>query len=152
MTMKLTLAIVLECFPTECRVQLLEDSTPITVHYSAPVQARIKIYPDQLVALDTNPTIPEVVYRWHYVKVEQLKGDKVIIIDPHGQLRELGTAPGLPVAPQVNDWVFATLGGYVDQGEIFDIAVDGRPTHPAYLSNYAFSKVEEFYQKMAPEA
>ena len=152
MTMKLTLAIALECFPTECRVQLLEDSAPITVHYSAPVQARLKIYPGQLVALDTNPATPEVVYRWHYVKVAQLKGDKVLITDHRGQLIELISAPGLPVAPQVGDWVFVTLGGSVDQSEVFDIAIDGRPVHPAYLSNYAFPKIEQFYHKIASES
>jgi hypothetical protein len=146
MNMKLTLAIALECFPTECKVQLLDDSTPSMVHYSAPVQARIKIHPEQLVALDTSPAIPEVVYRWHYVKVAQVNDAKVFITDHQGQLIEVVSAPGLPVAPQVGDWVFAALG---DQSEVFDIAIDGRPAHPAYLSQYALAKVEQFYQMRA---
>ncbi|HEX2909699.1 MAG TPA: hypothetical protein VH186_02755 [Chloroflexia bacterium] len=148
MPMKLTLAIALDCFPTECRVQLVDSGETQTVHYAAPVQARLKIYPGQLVALDTNPAIPEIVYRWHYVKVEQLKGDTAVIKDHQGQLVELVNAPGLPETPQVGDWVFATLGGNVAPSELFDIAVDGRPAHPAFLSDYAFPKVEEFYQKI----
>lgn len=55
MTMKLTLAVTLECLPEECRVQLLESDTPITVHYSTRVKANpsLKIRPGQLVALNT---------------------------------------------------------------------------------------------------
>jgi hypothetical protein len=150
--MKLALAIALECFPTECRVQLLDSDTPITVNYAAPVQARIIIRPGQLVALDTNPETPEIVYRWHYAKVEQLKGDKVLIDDHHGHLVEAVKAEGLEVALQVGDWIFLTIGGHAAQGEIVDIAIDGRPAHPVYVGNYVFPKVEEFYQKMAGQS
>jgi hypothetical protein len=146
--MKLTLAIALECSPTECRVQLLDADTPITVRYSPPVQARLIIRPGQLVALDTNPTPPEIVYRWHYARVEQLKGANALIDNHRGQLVEVVPAEGLEVAPQVGDWVFVTIGGNPGQSEIFDIAIDGRPAHPAFLSNYAFPKVEEFYLKI----
>lgn len=148
MSMKLTLAIALECFPTECRVQLLEGVTPITVHYSAPVQARLQIRPGQLVALDTNPDTPEVVYRWHYAKIEQLKGDKAFIDNHRGQLIEVVKAEGLEAALQEDDWVFVTGGGPGEQGEIVDIAIEGRPAHPVYLGNYVFPKVEEFYHKI----
>lgn len=148
MSLKLTLAIALECFPTECRVQLLDTDTPTTVNYSPPVQARIKIWPGQLVALNTVPAIPEIVYRWHYVQVEGLKGDKVLITNHQGQPVELIVAPGLEVAPQVGDWVYATIGGSPDQSEVYDTAVDGRPAHPTFLRGYAFPKVEQFYQKI----
>ncbi len=149
MPMKLTLAVALECFPTECRVQLLEEDTPITVHYSAPVKSNIVIRPDQLVALDTSPDVPEIVYRWHYVQVKQLKEGKVFIDDHHGHLVEAVNAEGLEVAPQMDDWLFATIGGYANMGEIVDIAIDGRPAHPAYLRDNMLPKVEEFYQKRA---
>jgi hypothetical protein len=146
--MKLTLAIALECFPSECRVQLLEADTPGTVHYSPPVQARLIIRPGQLVALDTNPAIPEIVYRWHYARVEQLKGANALIDDHHGQLIEVIPAEGLEVAPQVGDWIFVTIGGKAAPSEIFDIAINGRPAHPEYFTKYAFPKVEEFYRKI----
>jgi hypothetical protein len=149
MPMKLTLAVTLECPPAECRVQLLDQAEPVTVHYSARVQARIKIWPGQLVALDTTPAIPEVVYRWHCVKVEQLKEDQILVSSHQGQLVELVKAPGLEATPQVGDWVFATLGNPAEQGEVVDIAVDGRPAHPAWLSSYVLPKVEQFYQRIA---
>ncbi len=149
MSMKLALAIALECLPTECKVQFLESDTPVTVHYSARVQARIKIHPGQLVALDTTPAIPEIVYRWHYARVAELRGDKVVVITDHqGQLVELVKAERLEIAPQVGDWVFVTLGGNVAESEVFDIAIDGRPTHPVQLASYVLPKVEQFYQKM----
>lgn len=146
MNMKLTLAVALECGPTDCRVQLVEDGSIITVAYSAPVHSRgLKIHPHQLVVLDTNPTTPEIVYRWHYNKVEELKGDKVIIKDHQGQLAELVKAEGVEVSPQVGDWVFVALGSGL---EVLDIAIEGRPAHPAYFREYAFPKVEQFYQKI----
>ena len=148
MNMKLTLAVALECFPTDCRVQLVEGGSIITAAYSAPVQAHIKVRPGQLVALDTNPATPEIVYRWHYNQVEELKGDKVIIKDHQGQLVELVRAEGLEAAPQVGDWVFVTLGGNFAPSEVFDVAIDGRPAHPAYFSEYAFPKVEQFYRRI----
>lgn len=149
MSMKLTLAVALECFPTECRVQLLDSDTPITVHYSAPVQARIKIWPGQLVALDTNPATPEVVFRWHHARVAQVKGDKVVIDNQHGPLVEAVCAKGLEATPQVDDWVFVTLGG---DSEVADIAIEGRPAHPVYLNKYALPKVEQFYRKITGQA
>jgi hypothetical protein len=148
MPMTFTLAIALECSPNECRVQLLDADTPITVRYSPPVQARLIIRPGQLVALDTTPSPPEIVYRWHYARVEQLKGANALIDNHRGQLVEVVPAKGLEVAPKVGDWVFATLGGPAGQSEIFDVAIDGRPAHPVFLSNYAFPKVEEFYRKI----
>ncbi len=154
MSMKLTLAIALECFPTECRVQLLDSDRPTTVPYSARVLANplLVIRPGQLVALDTNLALPEVVYRWHYARVEGLKGDKVLIADRQGQLIELVRAEGLELAPQVNDWVFVTLGGSGAQSEVVDLATDGRPAHPAYFSKHVLPKVEQFYQRIADKA
>jgi hypothetical protein len=144
--MKLTLAVVLECSPTECKVQPLEEDMPITVHYSAPVKSNIVIRPDQLVALDTTPDVPEIVYRWHNLQVKQSEGDKVLLDDHRGHLVEAVNAEGLDVAPQVDDWVFAALG---EKGEIIDISIDGRPAHPAFLREHVLPKVEEFYQKRA---
>lgn len=151
MTMKLTLAVTLECLPEECRVQLLESDTPITVHYSTRVKANpsLKIRPGQLVALNTATDIPEVVYRWHYSKVEQLKEDKVLIDNHQGQLIELVLAEGFEAAPQVGDWVFVTIGGNPGQSEVVDIAIDGRPAHPAFFGNYFFPRIEQMYQETA---
>jgi hypothetical protein len=144
--MKLTLAIALECSPTECKAQLLESGAVVLAQYSAQVLARIRTLPGQLVALDLNPARPVVVYRWHPGTVRQLKGDKIIVDDQHSSLIEASNAPGLEVAPQVNDWVFVSFG-YANQWEVADLAIDGRPAHIEYLSNYAFPKIEELYRK-----
>ncbi len=154
MTMKLILAVALECLPEECRVQLLDSDTPISVHYSTRVKANpsLVIRPGQLVALNTATDIPEVVYRWHYSKVEQLIGDKVFIVNHRGQLIELVLAEGLEAAPQVGDWVFVTIGGNTGQSEVADIAIDGRPAHPVFLGNYFFPRIEQMYQKAADKS
>jgi hypothetical protein len=79
--------------------------------------------------------------------VKELKDGKVFVDDHRGHLAEVGIAEGLELTPQVDDVVFATIGGYEDQGEIIDIAIDGNPAHPAFLKGYALPKVEQFYQK-----
>ncbi|NWJ95722.1 MAG: hypothetical protein HXX20_08070 [Chloroflexi bacterium] len=148
MAMKLTLAIALECSPTECKAQLLDSGGVVLAQYSTQVQARIQTLPGQLVALDLNPVRPIVVYRWHPGTVRQLKGDKVIVDDQHCSLIEASSATGLEVVLQVNDWVFVSFG-YANRWEVADLAIDGRPTHIEYLSNYAFPKIEELYRKGA---
>ncbi len=152
MAMKLTLAIALDCSPTECKAQLLESGEVLLTHYSAPVQARIRTLPGQLLALNLNLTRPEVVYRWHPGTVYQLKGGNVIVVDDqHSSLIEAWSAPGLEVAPQVNDWVFVS-SGYSGRWEVADIAIDGRPVHTEYLSNYAFPRIEQLYREIAGSA
>lgn len=144
MTMKMVLGIALECSPTECRVQLLNDGGIILAHYSAPVRKRIQTQSGQLVAVDMNPAMPEVVYRWLSGTVRELKGNLVVVDDQHCNLIEAVSAEGLEFVPQVGDWVFVSFG-YSSQREISDLAIDGRPAHPVYLSNYAFPKIEELY-------
>ncbi len=146
MPMKLTLAIALECSPTECRALLLENGGVIVARYSVPVQARIRTQPGQLVALDLNPVRPEVVYRWQPGIVRKLKASKIIVDDQHSSLMEAASAPGLKVIPQVNDWVYVS-SGYAGHWEVADTAINGRPAHIEYLSNYAFPKIEELYRK-----
>lgn len=151
MSMKLTLAIALDCSPTECKAQLLESGGVVLAQYSAPVQARIKTMPGQLVALNLNPARPEVVYRWHPGTVRQFKGDKVVVDDQHCSLIEARCAPGLEVDLQIDEWVFVSFG-YAGRWEVADLAVDGHPAHIEYLSNYAFPRIEQLYRDLAREA
>ena len=145
MPMKLTLAIALDCSPTECKAQLLEDGGVILAHYSEQVQARARTIPGQLLAVDINPVRPVVVYRWLPGTVWQLKGDKVVVDDQHSSLIEASTAPGLEIVPQIDDWVFVSFG-YANRWEIADLAIDGRPAHIEYLMSYAFPKIQELYR------
>jgi hypothetical protein len=148
MPMKLTLAIALDCSPTECKAQLLESGEVLLAQYSAPVKARIQTQPGQLVALNLNSVRPEVVYRWHPGTVWKLREDKVIVVDDqHSNLIEAVSAPGLEIIPQVDDWVFVS-SGYAGHWEVADTAIDGRPAHIQYLSNYAFPKIEQLYREM----
>lgn len=152
MPMNLALAVAKECSPTECRVELVDSGEVISCQVSGPMQAVLKIFPGQLVALDTNLNPPEIVYRWHYGKVEGVEGDKVILGGMGGRTIEVGKAPGLEVEPQVGDWVFATGGTPTEQGEVVDVAANGRPAHPAFLRVYLFPKVEEFWRKRFGQA
>jgi hypothetical protein len=148
MSMNLTLAIALECSPEECQIELVESGEKLTVRYSAPIQKNIKIFPGQLVALDLNPAIPEVVYRWHYLAVRQVLDGKVVLEDGRGRAVDATLAPGVETLPQVEDWVFATVGGYPAQAEVIDTAIDGHPAHPDQVARYTFPLVEEFYRKL----
>ncbi|MGO8969539.1 MAG: hypothetical protein ACLQDQ_08205 [Myxococcaceae bacterium] len=145
--MELTLAVALECSPTECQVELVEGGETRTVKVSSPMQAVLKIFPGQLVALDTNLSPPEIVYRWHYAKVERVEGEKLVLGGMGGRTIEVRKAPGLETAPRAGDWVFATGGTPTEPGEVVDTAVDSRPAHPAFLREYVFPKVEEFWRK-----
>lgn len=147
MPMNLTLAVALACSPTDCRVELLDSGEELTCKVSGPMQAVLKIFPGQLVALDTNPATPEIVYRWHYGKVEAVEGAKIVLGGMGGRLIEVGKAPGLELEPQAGDWVFATGGTPTEQGEVVDTAVGGRPAHSGFLREYLIPKVEEFWRK-----
>ena len=152
MPMNLALAVALECSPTECRVELVDSGEALTVKIASAMQAVLKIFPGQLVALDTNPNPPEIVYRWHYGKVERVEGAKVVLGGMGGRTIEVGKAPGLPADPQAGDWVFATGGTPAEPGEVVDTAVDGRPAHPAFLREYVFPKVKEFWRQRFGQA
>ncbi len=151
MAMKMKLAIALDCSPTECKALLLDSGAVILTEYSARVLARLSTQPGMLVAVDLNPVMPQVVYRWHSGKVRELKGGMIVVDDQHCHLIEAYCAPGLVVVPQVDDWVFLTRG-YSQQWEVADIAIDGRPVHSEYLSNYAFPKIAQLYTEPFPPA
>jgi hypothetical protein len=147
MAMKLALAIALECSSTEYKVELIDGREIITAKISIPMQAVLKIFPGQLLALDTNLNPPEIVYRWHRGKIERVDGERLVLGGMGGRTIEVGKARGLEANPQPGDWVFATGGTPTEQGEVVDTAVEGRPAHPVFLREYLLPKVEEFWRK-----
>ncbi len=145
--MKLILAVALECSPTECKVERVEGGENTTARVSSAMQAVLKIFPGQLLALNMECAPPEIVYRWHFCKVERIEGTNLVLGAMGGRTLEVGRAPGLDAEVRVGDSVFATGGTPTERGEVVDTAVNGRPAHPSFLREYALPKVEEFWRK-----
>ncbi len=84
--MKLKLAIVRSCDQDGCIVNRIEDGEELSISYSRLVKGRIKISKDHLVALDTDPSPMELVWRWIRAEVDQVEAGSVVLDDRRGQL------------------------------------------------------------------
>lgn len=158
--MKLELAIAKSCSPSSCKVELLHDSSVIEARYSAPVQDTIKIRPRELVAVDVSEEHPEVVYRVARLgAVERMEGDRVGVLrlngageamaDQHGvRVHYVPPTGGLEATFAPGDEVFFTAGA---EGELLDVAVDGRPAQPERLRAKFFPRIIQLYAKLGSE-
>ena len=155
--MNLELAIAKSCSSSGCKVQLLNDSSVIEARYSAPVHNTVKIRPRELVAVDVSADHPEVVYRVARLgAVERLEGDRVgvlrlnaageVMVDQHGtRVHYVPPTEGLDATFSPGDEVFFTAGA---EGELLDVAVDGRPAQPERLRAKFFPRIIELYAKL----
>ena len=143
--MKLELAVVLACNETGCLVVSLKENSPIEARYSSLVQDRIKIQPEQLVAINTDTNPPEIVWRWIRAAVIELTADIVVVDDMQGHPTKVSLASDLPLTLELDDevWTCSTGRNY----EIHDIILDGKPTQPDRLLEYITPIIEEIYHR-----
>jgi len=144
---KLELAIVLACNKTGCRAAPLQDNSHLEAHYSSLVQDRVKIHPEQLVAINMDTKPPEIVWRWIRAVVIELAADVIVVDDMQGHPAKVSLVPDLPLTLTLDDGVWACGTGH--EFEIHDIILDGKPTHPRRLLKYIAPIIEEIYQGLA---
>ncbi len=143
--MKLELAIVLACNETGCRVEPVKDNSSIEAKYSSLVQNRIKIQPEQLVAINTEINPPEIVWRWLRGAVVERTTDIIVVDDMQGHPAKVSLVSDLPLTLEIDDevWTCSTGRAY----EIHDIILNGKPTHPDRLLKYITPIIEEVYRQ-----
>jgi hypothetical protein len=138
--MQLELAIVQNCTSTGCVVQLLNDDL-LNVNYSVLVQNRVPIRQQQLVAIDTEVTPPQIMWRWHRVRVQEVKPERIVAFLGNGTLVNLVRKEALEVQLAEGDEVW-TIGLSEDQMEVHEHVRDGKPAHPVRLLSYIQPTIE----------
>jgi hypothetical protein len=143
MKMNLELAVTINCSETGCQVQLVSNDKVISTHYSALVLDRIRIQKQQLVAIDTSPPIPEIVWRWVRAIVLEVNDDSIGIEDRMGQIEFASRVSILPLSLSIGDEVWFCK---TDQElEVHDLIVNGKPAHPYQLIEYITPIIERVY-------
>jgi hypothetical protein len=136
--MHLELATVISCDPSGCRVMLVSGGPVIETRYSAMVQDRVKIRPGQLVALDMEPAIPEVAWRWYPARVVK-PGESMVIVQERERQLSAARIPGLETSYDVGDEIWVT--GMKGVWELHDRVVEGKPSDPARLKEKVFPRI-----------
>ncbi len=145
--MKLELAVVITCHETGCHVRMLADDVPVEMLYSSLVKDRIKIQPEQLVAVDTDANPPVIVWRWLRAAVIELTPDIVVVDDMKGYAAKVSPVSSLPLTLEIDDEVWACSTGR--DYEMHDIISDGKPTHPNRMLKYITPIIEDIYRNGA---
>ena len=143
--MNLQLALVRSCSETGCSVAPLDRKSSIDVNFSNLVQDRIRISPGHLVALNTEKTPPEIVWRWIQTVVLEIKPDAVVVDDMLGHPAQVCNIDELPLDLAEGDqvWACGTGNGF----EIHDVILDEKPTEPNRLLEYITPINEQIYDK-----
>jgi hypothetical protein len=144
--MKLSLALVQQCHQDACEVVLLNGRDPFHIIYSAPVRERIRIQTGQLVALDLEPTPPQLVWRWIPNQVHEVEPERVLVGQDAAHVSWFARIPGLAdqVRPGDEVWVCGTPEGW----ELHDLIVDGGPANPTQLAAMIFPRIEALYREL----
>jgi len=142
--MKLELAIALSCSSTGCRVAPLESSGSIEVPYSSLVQDRIKIQPEQMVAINTDTNPPEIVWRWLRAFVIEINKSIIVVDDMQGHPGKVSLVPELPLTLRIDEevWVCGTGQDF----EIHDLIIEGKPAHPQRVLTYIKPIIDGIYR------
>jgi hypothetical protein len=141
---KLELAIASTCTKTGCVVESLEGTLKEAL-YSSLVRDRIKVQPEQLVAINVDKNPPEIVWRWIRAAVIELDAAIVAVDDLQGHPAKVSLVSDLPLSLDIDEEVWACGTG---QGfQIHDKIVDGKPAHPSRLLSYITPIIEEIYQR-----
>ncbi len=141
--MNLGLAVTISCTEMGCQVQWVGSGDVVTTNYSALVRERINIRAQQLVAIDRNPPIPEIVWRWVKATVIEVNEGTVGIDDCMGKLGFATRVASLPLRLSIGDEVWFCN---TDQDlEVHDLVVDGKPAHPERLLEYITPIIERVY-------
>jgi hypothetical protein len=102
----LQLAIAETCSPDGCQVKLLSDGRSLNAPYLARMKGRVIVHPGQLVALNMDMAVPEITWRWHRLKVIEVRPDGVLL-DDRGLHQVTGTiVPGLALDLKPGQTVF----------------------------------------------
>lgn len=141
--MNLDLAITINCTDTKCQVKLVSNGEVITTKYSALVQGRIQIQPQQLVAIDNSQSHPEIVWRWVRAVVLEVNENTIGIEDRMGKLGFASRVATLPLNVSIGDEVWFCN---TDQElEVHDIIVNEKPAHPTLLLKYITPIIDRIY-------
>lgn len=144
--MRLELATVISCGPDGCLVTPLADGPAIETRYSDLVKDRVKIRPGQLVAIDIEPAVPEVAWRWYAARVVDA-GELVVTVQERERLLNAARVPGLDVSTRVGDTLWVTgMGG---TWEIHDRVVDGKPADPSRMGEIVLPRVAKVLEQSA---
>ena len=142
--MRLELATVISCGPDGCLVTPLADGPAIETRYSDLVKDRVKIRPGQLVAIDQDPPVPEIAWRWYPARVVDA-GEVVVTLQERERQLNAARVPGLDISPRVGDTLLVT--GMAGTWEIHDRVVDGRPVDPSQMSEKILPRVAKVLEQ-----
>jgi len=123
----------------------VKGNATIEAVYSTLVQDRIKIQPQQMVAIDMTTNPPEIVWRWLRAAVIEISTGITVVDDMQGHPAEVKITPDLPLMLELDDEVWACSTG--SDYEIHDIILDGKPTHPNRMLDYILPIIEGIYQQ-----
>jgi len=136
--MQFELATVISCGPNGCRVAPVSGGQEFETRYSVLVQDRVKIRPGQLVAVDMEPALPEVAWRWYRARVVE-PGERLVIVEERERRLSAARVPGLETSDSVGDEIWVT--GMEGSWELHDRVVDGKPANPARLREKVFPRI-----------
>lgn len=136
--MQLELATVISCDSTGCRVAPVTGGPAFQTRYSRLVQDRVRILPGQLVAVDREPAVPEVAWRWYRARMVEPGERQVIVQDRERQLAA-ARVPGLETTGQAGDdlWITGMENGW----ELHDRVVDGKPSDVTRLQERVLPRI-----------
>ena len=129
-------------------MQLINSNQTIQAAFSTKVRDRIRIRKQQLVAIDTSLTPPEISWRWFIGEVESTEGATASIrrLDmPAGSCEVIANADGVPV--RTGDIVFY---GHGEDYGVVARAANGRPEDPAALAARRLPEVEATLASLDP--
>jgi hypothetical protein len=150
----LQLALVTTAQPTDCTLRRLDAPEEIRACYSEFMQGRIKIAPQQLVAVDAATAPPTVMWRWFRGVVVYRREDHVVVDNQVYQpgyrapISVVRLPAILEVEVNVGDTVFY---GPEPHGAVIDIAHERGPAHPARIAADLFPAIAEIYADLADE-
>ncbi len=123
-------------------MQLIESNQTVTATFSSKVRDNIRIRQQQLVAVDTSTSPPEISWRWFIGQVEATEGASASIRrsdQPAGSCETINNADGVPVAP--GDLVFY---GHGEEWGIVSGIANGRPKDASAFARKYLPEVEAF--------
>ena len=136
--MQFELATVISCHPHGCRVLPVAGGSALETRYSELVQDRVRILPGQLVAVDLQPAVPEVVWRWYRTQVVE-PGEQVVIVQERERQLSAVRVAGLETAAGAGDETWVT--GMDGVWELHDRVLDGKPSDPSRLREKVIPRI-----------
>jgi hypothetical protein len=145
--LNLQLAIAETCNSDGCQVKLLSDGSSLKAPYFARMKGRVIVHPGQLVALNMDMATPEVTWRWHRLKVVEVRPDGVWL-DDRGVNKVTGTiAPGLTLDLQPGQIVF-TNGIQSGACEIHGLLLGDQLSQPEQFEQVILPRIEAILSNM----